>query len=164
MNKICRRFEQEFDGYVGRHNAETEFDYTIMKSGVEYNRSQFNAIAKLYESYNKRLSTYVVFANCERVDEYDTFSRMMEMRAEFEQECARVCPNRFVLCDIVLDICYQKSSTKRFAWEMCGDEIIQNLLSRSGGIISYPALEPNGEVQFGGNRFAVKQAMIGGEI
>lgn len=164
MNKICRRFEQEFDGYVGRHNAETEFDYTIMKSGVEYSRSQFNAIAKLYESYNKRLSTYVVFANCERVDEYDTFSRMMEMRAEFEQECARVCPNRFVLCDIVLDICYQKSSTKRFAWEMCGDEIIQNLLSRSGGIISYPALEPNGEVQFGGNRFAVKQAMIGGEI
>lgn len=164
MNKICRRFEQEFDGYVGRHNAETEFDYTIMKSGVEYSRSQFNAIAKLYESYNKRLSTYVVFANCERVDEYDTFSRMMEMRAEFEQECARVCPNRFVLCDIVLDICYQKSSTKRFAWEMCGDEIIQNLLSRSGGIISYPTLEPNGEVQFGGNRFAVKQAMIGGEI
>lgn len=164
MNKICRRFEQEFDGYVGRHNAETEFDYTIMKSGAEYSRSQFNVIAKLYDGYNKRLSTFAVFANCERVDEYDTFSRMMEMRAEFEQECARVCPNRFALCDIVLDICYQKSSTKRFAWEMCGDEIIQNLLSRNGWVISYPVLEPDGEIQFGGNRFAVKQTMIGGEI
>lgn len=164
MNKICRRFEAEFDGYVGRHNAETEFDYTIMKSGAEYSRSQYNAILKLYEGYNKRLSNYVVFATCERVDEYDTFSRLMEMRAEFEQECARVCPNRFTLCDIVLDICYKKSSTKRFAWEMCGNEIIQNLLSRNDGVISYPTLEPDGDIYFGGNRFSVKQTKIGGEI
>ena len=164
MNKICRRFEAEFDGYIGRHNAETEFDYTIMKSGAEYSRSQYNAIAKLYEGYNKRLSNYVVFATCERVDEYDTFSRLMEMRAEFEQECTRVCPNRFTLCDIVLDICYKKSSTKRFAWEMCGDEIIQNLLSRNGGVISYPVLEPDGDIHFGGNWFSVKQTKIGGEI
>lgn len=164
MNKVCRRFEQEFDGYIGRHNAETEFDYTIMKSGVEYSRSQYNAIAKLYEAYNKRLCNYAVFATCERVDEYDTFSRMMEMRAEFEQECARVCPNRLALCDIVLDICYKKSATKRFAWEMCGDDIIQNLLSRNGGVISYPVLEPDGEVCFCGNRFSVKQTKIGGEI
>ena len=135
-----------------------------MKSGAEYCRSQYNAIAKLYEGYNKRLSNYVVFATCERVDEYDTFSRLMEMRAEFEQECARVCPNRFTLCDIVLDICYKKSSTKRFAWEMCGDEIIQNLLSRNGGVISYPVLEPDGDIHFGGNRFSVKQTKIGGEI
>lgn len=163
MNKICRRFEQEFDGYVGRHNAETTFDYTIMKSGAEYSRSQFNAIAKLYENYNKRLRNYVVFANCERMDEYDTFSRLMEMRAEFEQECAKVCPNRLSLCDIVLDICYQKSSTKRFAWEMCGGEIIQNLLARNGGVISYPTLAPDGEIHFGGNRFTIKQTMIGGE-
>lgn len=164
MNKICRRFEAEFDGYVGRHNAEADFDYTIMKSGAEYSRTQFNAIAKLYDGYNKRLRNYAVFANCERVDEYDTFSRMQEMRAEFEQECARVCPNRFTLCDIVLDICYKKSSTKRFAWEMCGAEIIQNLLSRQDGVISFPTLDADGEIQFCGNRFSVKQTEMGGEI
>lgn len=164
MNKICRRFEAEFDGYVGRHNAEADFDYTIMKSGAEYSRTQFNAVAKLYDGYNKRLRNYVVFANCERVDEYDTFSRMQEMRAEFEQECARVCPNRFALCDIVLDICYKKSSTKRFAWEMCGTEIIQNLLSRRDGVISFPTLDADGEIQFCGNRFSVKQTEMGGEI
>lgn len=162
MNQICRRFESEFDGYVGRHNAETDFDYAIMKSGTEYSRTQFSAISKLYEEYNKRLRNYVVFANCERVDEYDTFSRMQEMRTEFEQECARVCPNRFTLCDIVLDICYKKSSTKRFAWEMCGAEIIHNLLSKNGGVIAYPTLDANGEIYFGGNRFTVKQTEIGG--
>lgn len=155
MNRICRRFEREFDGYLGRHNADTEFDYTIMKSKVEYSRSQFNAISKLYESYNKRLRNYAVFASYERVDEYDTFSRMLEMRNEFIQECTKECPDRFALCNIVLDICYQKSSTKRFAWEMCGDEIIQNLLKRNGGIISYPTLDVDGDITFGGNRFTV---------
>lgn len=155
MNRICRRFEREFDGYLGRHNADTEFDYTIMKSDAEYSRSQFNAISKLYESYNKRLRNYAVFASYERVDEYDTFSRMLEMRNEFIQECTKECPDRFALCNIVLDICYQKSSTKRFAWEMCSDEIIQNLLNRNGGIISYPTLDVDGDITFGGNRFTV---------
>lgn len=163
MNRICRRFEKEFDGYLGRHNADIEFDYTIMKSGVEYSRSQYNAILKLYENYNKRLRNYAVFANYERVDEYDAFSHMLEMRTEFIQECTRVCQNRFALCDIVLDICYKKSSTKRFAWEMCGNEIIQNLLARNNGILTYPTLDTDGEVSFGGNRFTVKQTTIGGD-
>ena len=44
MNKICRRFEQEFDGHIGRHNASVKFDYTIMKSGNEYSTSQFYAV------------------------------------------------------------------------------------------------------------------------
>ena len=160
MNKICRRFEREFDGYLGRHNSATEFDYTIMKSGAEYTRSQYNAILKLYEDYNKRLRSYVVFANYERVDEYDTFSRMSEMRLEFEQECAKVCPSREALCDIVLDICYTKSSTKRFAWEMCGDEIIKNLLYRNDGEISYPTIDPSGEIEYGGEHFSLQKVRL----
>lgn len=155
MNRICRRFEQEFDGYLGRHNADIDFDYTIMKSGTEYSRSQYNSILKLYESYNKRLRSYAVFANYERVDECDTFAKMLEMKNEFLQDCTQVCPDRFALCDIVLDICYRKSSTKRFAWEMCGDEIIHNLLERNGRHISYPTLDADGDVYFGGNRFTV---------
>lgn len=160
MNRICRRFEREFDGYLGRHNTDTEFDYTIMKSNAEYSRSQYNAIAKLYENYNKRLRNYAVFASYERVDEYDTFSRMYEMRNEFIQECTKECPDRFVLCNLVLDICYQKNSTKRFAWEMCGDEIIQNLLAKNGWIISYPALDTDGDIRFGGNSFTVMNCRL----
>ena len=94
-------------------------------------------------------------------DEYDTFSKMVEMRSEFEQECARVCPNKFTLCDIVLDVCYKKSSTKRFAWEMCGNEIIQNLLDKHDGLISYPTVTPDGDISFCGKRFSLHQKKIG---
>jgi hypothetical protein len=161
MNRICRRFEDEFDGYLGRHNADTDFDYTIMKSGTEYSKSQYNAILKLYENYNQRLRSYSIFVNYERVDEDDAAARLMEMKNEFVQECAQVCPNRMALCDIVLDICYRRSNTKSFAWDMCGDEIIQNLLDRNDGMISYPVADQDGDILFSGNRFSLHQKRIG---
>ena len=163
MNRICRRFEQEFDGYLGRHNSGADFDYTIMKSGAEYSRSQFNAIVKLYENYNQRLRSYTMFTNYEWIDEYDSFAKTIEMRDEFVAECAKVCPDRVTLCDIVLDICYRRSSTKRFAWEMCGKEIIQNLLARNGGMITYPTIDADGEIEFCGERFSLARTKIGGD-
>ena len=65
MNRICRRFEEEFDGYIGRHNSSTDFDYTIMRSGADYTPRQYSAIKRLYEEYNKRLTSYSVFADYE---------------------------------------------------------------------------------------------------
>lgn len=162
MNRICRKFEREFDGHLRRGNAEEDFDYTIMKSGAEYGKTQFNAILRLYEDYNRRLRSYAIFTGYERIDEDDALAQRLTMRREFERECACICPNKAALCDIILDICYQRSATKRFAWEMCGDEIIRNLLRRSGGTISYPSLSADGDIEYGGKRFAVKQAEIGG--
>lgn len=155
MNSICRKFENEFDGYVARVSSSDSFDYTIMKSGCEYSQSQFNAIKRLYTEYNKRLRSYTIFSKYERVDELEWYLKLVDMREEFVQECAKVCPNRFTLCDIVLDICYQKSATKKFAWEMCGAEIICNLLAKNNGEISFPCHDPQGEIEFCGERFSV---------
>lgn len=164
MNRICRLFEDEFDGYMGRRSTSVHFDYTILKSDAEYTQSQYAAILKLYEAYNRRLKNYAVFANYERIDEYESFSRMEEMRIEFEQDCDEACPNRSSLCNIVLDICYRKSSTKRFAWEMCGDEIIHNLLAKNGGAISFPSVDTGGDIVFCGERFSLKQKKVGGVL
>lgn len=160
MNRICRRFEAEFDGCLRRHGSSVDFDYTVMKSGAEYTRSQYKAILKLYEEYNQRLRSYMIFASYERVDKDDAFAQRLNLRGEFEQECAKVCPDRDTLCDIVLDICYTKSSTKRFAWEMCGDEIIKNLLRRSGGVISFPTIDPNGGIEYGGKKFSLQKVRL----
>ncbi|MBP5462532.1 MAG: hypothetical protein J6Y20_10435 [Lachnospiraceae bacterium] len=156
MNKICRRFEETFDGYIGRHNSETKFDYRLMRSSAEYTASQYNAIRRLYADYNKRLSGYAVFADCERVDEYDSYAALTAMNDEFRESCSVICPDRDVLCNIILDICYAKSSTKRFAWSMCGAEIIQNLLRKNNNQISFPYLCPGGEINYCGNTYAVE--------
>lgn len=160
MNKICKRFEQEFDGYIGKHNLAIKFDYTIMMSDAEYAPKQYSSIKKLYEDYNKRLMSYAVFADYERVDECDSYIALSLMNEEFRKECNKICPNSNALCNIILDICYTKSSTKRFAWSMCGDEIIHNLLASNGNRISYPVLDANGDIEFCGNTFSVETTTI----
>lgn len=163
MNRICRRFESEFNSYLGRHNAATDFDYTIMRSGAEYTCAQRNAIIKLHDSFNRRVQRYAVYASYERVDAIEMHFQIKAMREEFVRDCLNVCSNASTLCDIILDVCYQRSTTKRFAWEICGEEIIQNLLVRRHGMLSYPTASPDGEIEFKGQHFTIAQIQIGGD-
>lgn len=160
MNKICRMFEANFDGYIARNGGDEPFDYQIMKSGQEYTPRQFDAIKQLYNEYNKRLRIYSVFTDYEKIDKIESSSTIALMNQEFIKECAGICPNKKVLCDIVLDICYTRSGTKRFAWSMCGEEIIDNLLRKNNNTIAYPTLDENGTLEYCGNRFTVEYQKI----
>lgn len=160
MNKICKRFEDEFDGYIGKHNSEVKFDYRFMRNDSEYSYSQYSAIRKLYDDYNQRLRSYIVFADHERIDECDSYSEISVMNNEFRKECDAICPNRDILCNIILDICYTKSSTKRFAWSMCGTDIIHNLLSQNDNTISFPTIDKDGDIEYCCNRFSVTSKKV----
>ena len=164
MNKICRRFEEEFDEYMRKHAPAEKFDYTFMKSEAQYVRSQFYRIKSLYEDYNKRLVAYSVFARYERIDPGETCASMALINSNFRRECDQICSNGKELCDIVLDLCYRQSSTKRFAWNICGAEIIKNLLLTNDGIISYPVLDDDGDIIYGGNRFSMETLKIGEDL
>lgn len=155
MNKICRRFENEFDGYINKHNMSVKFDYTIMRNNADYSNSQFNAIKKLYDDFNKRLRNYAIFADYERIDDCDSSKEMSAMNDEFRKECSIICQNEDSLCNIILDICYTRSSTKRFAWSMCGHNIIHNLLLKNNNTISFPVIDCNGDIYYCGERFSV---------
>lgn len=160
MNKICKRFESEFDGYISRHNNTTEFDYKIMRSEVEYTPKQYSFVKKLYEEYNKRLMNYSILANYERISEYDSCTALSIMNNEFRKECDKICPNCYALCNIILDICYTRNSTKRFAWNICGTEIIHNLLNKNDNKITYPVIDANGDITFCGDTFSVETTTI----
>ena len=155
MNKICRKFEKEFDGWISGHNDDVTFDINILKSDSEYSSAQFYAIKKLYDEYNKRLKSYVVFAQYEFVDDLEYSCDIANMSDEFKKSCEEVCPNSDILCNIVLDMCYTKNATKKFAWNMCAESIIKNLLNKNGNKISFPSLDEDGEITYGGNRYTI---------
>ena len=131
-----------------------------MRSDAEYTPKQLSSIKRLYDDYNRRLVSYAVFADYERVDECDSYATLAMMNEEFRKECNKICPNSYALCNIILDICYTKSSTKRFAWSMCSTEIIHNLLARNGNEISYPVIDADGDIEFCGNTFSVETTTI----
>ena len=162
MNRICKRFEQEFDGYISRYGSDAVFDYEIMKSGQEYTAGQYNSISALYASFMRRVQEYMQRAQRERIDEDDSINQRMVMLQDFRRLCQEVCPSRMQLCDILLDICYQKEGSKQFAWDMASEEIIENLLSNNSYNISYPVADKDGDLVFGGERFSFAVKQIGG--
>lgn len=153
MNKICVRFEREFDNYFLKNLPEDEFDYTIMKSGQEYTLSQYNAITKLYEQYTKRVQEYMQFSKRERIDEDESASTRWLMIHDFKTECQKVCSNAAQLCDIILDLCYSRNSSKQFCWDICSEEIINNLLFHNSNTINFPTMDDNGHIEYCGKRF-----------
>lgn len=155
MNRICVRFEEEFDHQPSALSSDVPFDYSVMKSGAQYSNRQAAEIRRLCESYNKKLQNYAIISQYEKPDDDDVSASLSCMKEEFLRECENVCQNRFVLCDIILDICYRKNSSKRFAWDICADTIIDNLLANNGMSISAPVYDPDGDIQFRGRRYSI---------
>lgn len=160
MNKICRIFENEFDGYIGKLHNVCSFDYSIMKSDTDYSSSQFYAIRKLYSEYNHRIQSYMVFADSERLDKCESLMELKSINDDFRAGCAKICPNEEAMCNILLDMCYTRSSTKRFVWNMCGGEIIHNLLKRNDYIVSFPTMDNYGDILYCGNKYSIKSKRI----
>lgn len=155
MNKICRRFEQRFDSVSARQAKNEQFDYGIMKAPYVYSQKQYVEIERLYKEYSHRLQKYTAMAKYDRTERQVMNQTIDALHMELRKECDSICPNSYELCNIALDLCYTRSTTKRFAWTLCGSEIIRNLLERNCGLISYPKEDPNGEVSFNGKRFSV---------
>lgn len=163
MNKICKRFEKEFDNCIKAVSSSGEFDYTILRSEATYTSHQYYDIIKLYDEYNRKLQNYEIYAMYERIDKSTANSMLLEMNRTFRQECDKICPNQYSLCNIIVDMCYTKTKTKKFAWNVCASEIIHNLLYKNNNTISYPTLAEDGDIEYCGHRFRVETKQIESE-
>lgn len=159
INKICWKIEELFD--KPQTKANIDFDYTILKSDAEYSHVLFNKIKKIYDRYRRETSNYKQYAKNERIKSEERQVQNHIFKDNFRKQCLKECPNEEILCNIVLDLCYQKSKwSKQFAWDICGEVIIQNLLKKKKYIISYPCLDAKGDIEFDGKKFKMKEAEI----
>lgn len=161
MNKICRKIESIFDGYISKITPTKPFNYEIMKSGAEYSKAQRLGIQRLYDDYMQSLQQHAVHAKTERLGKDDIICLNAAVKADFVRACEEQCPNSEVLCDIILDICYKRNNTKRFAWDICAEQIIQNLIGKNGGKISTPVYDDDGDITYCGGKFKMVDREIG---
>lgn len=161
MNRICRKVENKFDGYVTAHKPNVVFDYRLMKSGYKYSARQYKALEALYRDYNRRLQSFMQYTKSERVTDDEKMDWHLMIRREFQEMCAAIASNRFQLCDILLDICYRKEGSKNFVWSMCAPEIIENLLANNDYQIYLPVQDIGGDIAYAGKRFSFQRLRIG---
>ena len=165
INRIAWLFENTFKSYVGECTKTREFDCSILKSGVEYSKNDYQKIAKIKAEYDDSVKYYQQLANKQRLDKDEVSVNRNMMLLKFKSKCEEICSNNKELCDIVIDICYSSSKSKQFAWDICGEVIIDNLLEKNNNTIIYPMLtKTNGEFEFGGEQFVMcKKQFKGGE-
>lgn len=164
VNRICWIFEDAFRKSIRSRNEKVEFDYLLLKSNTEYLRGDFIKISDIYRRYQQKLTDLNNKQKSEKTDSYDSTREKKILIDWFRRECEQICPNENELCDIVLDICYGREKSKQFAWDICGNVIVRNLLKRNGGIIHYPEAVPDaGDFEYCGVQFVMQEKKIGGD-
>lgn len=162
MNRICRKIEEKFDGNFSCE--ELEFDYSIYKSKNNVRRSSYAEIKGLCEHYLMNLKTL----NSRKINNEEERKILLEdkdrLLETLIEDMTSICPNEESLCDILLDICYTGKMSKTIVWDVCGTQIIKNMLEKHDNTLTYPEKSENADFCCCGTKFSNKTIRIGGEI
>lgn len=160
VNEICRYYENHFSGFSSVKNLGGEFDYSVMKSNAEYSEDTFKKIEKLYKNYLLRIDSYHRKMRYERHDETDWVARFSLIQS-FSKECLTICSNEKELCNILIDLCYKTESSKQFAWDICGETIVSNLLEKHHSEYQYPVkVFSNEDFSYCGEKYVMEKEIV----
>jgi len=156
MNRICRIFEREFDCYFTKKENKAEFDYSILKSNTPYAPKLASQIKKIEVEYRNEVKQF--FTDKRNGVEFED-SELARTRfiQKYRELAIRACENKYQLCDIVIDLTYGVNKNHQFAWDICGDVIIENLLKLNDNKIVYFQKDVNGTIQYGGEAFTKRK-------
>lgn len=155
MNRICHEFEKRYSSVSRFGSSYKSFDYTILKNGVEYTYKQRGEIQAIYDAFCRDSKAIVASVSSHRITRDEKNHLYASLYRNFEVDCAAKCSDASKLCDILLDICYTNDKSRPFVWQLCGDNIISNLMGQSNGCISYPVLDPEGDISFKGETYSM---------
>lgn len=160
MNKICKRFEEEFDSYFVKNKSDIPFDYSILKNDCSYTQFQYDTIRAIYKDFMQRTIDWQIMAEYDNVRSEDRLPAKKVMLQDFESKCYGVCSNAEQLANIILDLCYQSESSKQFAWDICGRTLVKTLLKNNEYNVNFPILKNDGDILFNGNRFSIDSVKV----
>ena len=163
MNRICWAIEDEFDGVD--MFKDVVFDYSILKSNIEYDQKTFDLIKYVCNTYKPS----VLLAKKNVATQYDSeieedWQSVDVILQNLIQRLYESCPNEEELCEILIDLCYGGNVSKQILWKACGDVLINRLLKAHDYKMSYPQKTDNGEFWCQGVQYTMKEVIIkGGE-
>ncbi len=167
MNKLCRQIEKWEQNFKWIRTYK-DFDYHIMinnEIGIDFDK--FCLIENVYLDF------------CNEVKELAILQREIRSRETYKEEyadimsyndakeftidwsyyydlyrnkCLQICPNRQMLANIAVALCYEKypNKNKKFMWRVVGDGIVENIKAVD---IDLPMQDDNGSYFYLGKRY-----------
>lgn len=148
MNKIAWFVEEEFKKFSLPKPKKDEY-IDLLKSDKPYSKATYGKILPLYEEYVKTVRS---LNNKFLLNKTSSSEKTLIRETSFNElkiKMLSICSNEEELCNILIDICYKNSkNSKHFAWTMCGEQIIKNLLDKNENKVNYPILTEDEEFDF----------------
>lgn len=160
INRICWKIEDEFKSMDVLPDA--NFDYHILTSGVTYTKAEFEAIEELYNEYIvsiRKIKKYYANKNDNDASD-DMVSDLFLIKETWTEKCLSICSNMKVLTNILLEICYNASGSKAMVWDICGEQIISNLLEKNNNTFMFPTKDAFGDIEFDGDYFSIMEVVV----
>jgi hypothetical protein len=163
VNRIAWAVNKKFEDFCAL--PKQQFDKETLKSGAQYGKTELYQVRDIYKEYRDSIKNLAKKTRTDDIDaEEDGIVNKSVIDLIFRGKFHEVCPNEHVLCDILIDLLYDKPNSKGVVWDMCGDAIVDNLLKKTNGIIQYPeAVDSEEEFSCCRKKFKMKQLYVGGE-
>lgn len=160
INRICWKIEQEFETIDVLPDA--NFDYHILTSNETYSKVDFDSVKELYKQYIQ-ISREIRKLYSKRNDS-NSIDDMMEdlymAKERMREQCLSVCNNEKVLTNILLELCYNSDGSKYVVWDLCGEQILRNLLEKNHNKYTFPSRNSDGDILFDGEKFSLKEVYV----
>ena len=160
-NKIAWMVEDHFRDVSLKYEVET-FDKELLKNpNVEYSTRMYNRVKEIKDEYDKAVKSMIIEHHSKenhKEDEMEVMVFKNSMAQEFLLKCSNVCSDENILCNIIVDICYNNSKkSKQFAWDLCGNIMIGNLLRHRNYKLAYPKQVEQGDFTYKGLQFIMEE-------
>jgi hypothetical protein len=153
-NKIAWMVEEHFRDVSLLYKSEP-FDCELLKNPhVQYSTNLFNKVKKLKEEYDKITKLSIIRGK--RLDDYEEDEAIENRVMLFKEECMKICFDEDMLCNILVDLCYNSNKSKQFAWTLCGDTMIKNLLKNKSNKLYFPLQSEDGDFTYKGLTFKME--------
>lgn len=159
MNRICWAVERETNN-LNFFNSSDYSCYNLYAS-VPYNEEIYGTIKLICDNYRssiKKESKNILIKNENSSEFSQNTSEVLEY---YIKEMHIQCPNEEVLCDILIDLCYNSTKKDRYSkeilWAACGNVVVNRLLKSHSYKMRYPIKSDNPDFICCGTGFKMQE-------
>ena len=155
-NKIAWMVEDHFRDVSLLYKSEP-FDCELLKNpSIQYSTNLYNKVRQIKEDYDKAVQLSLKTRLRTMGDSYEANENKDTMLENFTDLLYEVCGNEEILCNVLVDVCYNSNKSKSLLWDVCGDVLIRNLLRSKGNKLSFPLQSEDGDFTYKGLTFKME--------
>ena len=155
MNRVCWHMEETLSTQEA-HLREGNFEYKEIYSSRKPNIDE-DKLKAMYTVMEK----YIVLKKVWRKSRGDIKKDIWDSLSQIRNNVIRdVTSNSQEIGDLAVALMEKTSRASSFSWNICGDDIVENILSRHGRQITIPLKDDYGDIKFLYEKYSTKRVYV----